>query len=166
MEQSPPGSQPRVETVPSPRAERLLERSVSWGQSATYLVIGVMLLTAGAFILVGTVVDLIEGQDSRQIDDTGVFLLDRILLLFIIGELLYTLRLIDASGKILAEPFLFIALIAVVRRVLVIAAEAEGETNLDDFLIEIGALAGLTLVLIVAIFLLRRSASPNSPRQC
>jgi uncharacterized membrane protein (DUF373 family) len=166
MEQSPSGFQPRVDTVPSPSAERLLERGVSWGQSAVYLVIAALLLTGGVFILVGTVVDLIEGRESREISDAGVFLLDRILLLFIIGELLYTLRLIDVSGRILAEPFLFIALIAVVRRVLVIAAETEGGATADDFLIEIGALAALTLVLIVAIYLLRRSATLNSPRQC
>jgi uncharacterized membrane protein (DUF373 family) len=166
MEQSQPGSTPPVDPVPVRRVERMIDRGVSWGQSATYLVIAVLLLTAGAFTLVGTIVDLVEGRDSREIADAGVFLLDRILLLFIIGELLYTLRLIDASGKILAEPFLFIGLIAVVRRVLVIAAEVEGEAEINDFLIEIAALAGLTLVLIVAIYLLRRSASLNAPRQC
>jgi len=42
----------------------------------------------------------------------------------------------------------------------VIAAKAEGgeePVDLTDFLIEIAALAGLILVLVVAIYLLRRS---------
>jgi hypothetical protein len=118
---------------------------------------------AAGFTLVGTVVDLIEGSDSRAIADSGLFLLDRVLLLFIIAELLYTVRLVDVGGEILVEPFLFIGLIAVVRRVLVIAAELEGAESddaLHDFLIEVGALAGLAFVLVLSIYLLRRAAPP------
>jgi uncharacterized membrane protein (DUF373 family) len=46
------------------------------------------------------------------------------LLVFIIAELLYTLRVVNFGGRILVEPFLFIGLIAVVRKVLVITAGA------------------------------------------
>jgi hypothetical protein len=118
---------------------------------------------AGGFTLVGTVVDLIEGSDSRPIADSGLFLLDRVLLLFIIAELLYTLRLVDVGGQILVEPFLFIGVIAVVRRILVIAAQLEGadtDDALHNFLIEVGALAGLAFVLVLSIFLLRRGGPP------
>jgi hypothetical protein len=127
----------------------------------------VLLLVAAGFTLVGTMDDLIEGSESRAIADSGLFLLDRVLLLFIIAELLYTLRLVDlgGGGEILVEPFLFIGLIAVVRRILVIAAEleaAESDDALHDFLIEVGALAGLAFVLVLSIYLLRRSPSPRS----
>jgi uncharacterized membrane protein (DUF373 family) len=120
-------------------------------------------VTAAGFTLAGTIVDLIEGSGSRPIADTGLFLLDRVLLLFIIAELLYTLRLVDVGGQILVEPFLFIGVIAVVRRILVIAARAEGSQSdeaLHDFLTDVGALAGLVLVLAVSIYLLRRAAPP------
>jgi uncharacterized membrane protein (DUF373 family) len=125
--------------------------------------VGVLLLVAGGFTLLGTIVDLIKGSDSRAIADSGLFLLDRVLLLFIIAELLYTLRLVDVGGQILVEPFLFIGVIAVVRRILVIAAELEGadtDDALHNFLIEVGALAGLAFVLVLSIFLLRRGGPP------
>jgi uncharacterized membrane protein (DUF373 family) len=134
----------------------------------TYLAIGVLLVAAAGLTLVGTVVDVIEGSRSRPVSDVGVFLLERILLIFIIAELLYTLRLVDFGGRILVEPFLFIAIIAVVRRILLITAEAEAEAEADGggpasqvtgFLIEIGALGALTLALAVSIYLLRRSGS-------
>lgn len=48
-----------------------------------------------------------------------------VLLLLIIAELLYTLQLVVARGEIATEPFLFIGIIAVVRRVVVITAEIE-----------------------------------------
>lgn len=124
-----------------------------------------LLLVAAAFTLVGTIVDLIEGSGSRPIADSGLLLLDRVLLLFIIGELLYTVRLVDVGGEILVEPFLFIGLIAVVRRILVIAAELEGAESddaLHDFLIEVGALAGLAFVLVLSIYLLRRTPPPHA----
>ena len=124
-----------------------------------------LLVAAAAFTLVGTVVDLVEGSDARAITDAGVFLLDRVLLLFIITELLYTLRLVDRRGRILVEPFLFIGLIAVVRRILVITAETDlkqGRDALTDFLIQIGALGALALVLALAIYLLRGSSAPQT----
>jgi uncharacterized membrane protein (DUF373 family) len=89
-----------------------------------------------------------------------VFALERCLLLFIIAELLYTLSLVEGGGQILVEPFLFIGLIAVVRRVLVVTAEADlnDQQSVVDFAIEIGALAALALVLALAIHFLRASA--------
>ena len=124
-----------------------------------------LLVAAAAFTLVGTVVDLVEGSGSRAITDAGVFLLDRVLLLFIITELLYTLRLVDRRGRILVEPFLFIGLIAVVRRILVVTAETDlkqGRAALTDFLVQIGALGALALVLALAIYLLRGSSAPQT----
>jgi uncharacterized membrane protein (DUF373 family) len=136
-----------------------LQAWISRAESAVYVIVGMLLVVAAGFTVVGTVVDLVEGSDSRRITDTGVFLLDRVLVLFIIAELLYTLRAVNFGGRIWVEPFLFIGLIAVVRKVLVIAAEAEQDDLRGvDFVIEIGGLAGLALVLALAIYLLRRSS--------
>jgi uncharacterized membrane protein (DUF373 family) len=130
---------------------------IGGAESAIYVVVALLLIVAGALTLAGTVVDLVEGSGSRAIADTGVFLLDRVLLMFIIAELLYTLRVVNFGGQILVEPFLFIGLIAVVRKVLVLTAEVHAQgAPIDDFVIQIGALAGLALVLALAIFLLRR----------
>ena len=125
------------------------------------IAVATLLVVAAGFTLVGTVIDLIEGAESRAITDAGVFALERVLLLFIIAEMLYTLVLIDAGGRILVEPFLFIGLIAVVRRVLVVTAESEvdRDSSVVDFAIELGGLAAMTLVLALAIHLLRRSAA-------
>jgi uncharacterized membrane protein (DUF373 family) len=137
-----------------------LQTGIVRAESLIYLVIGLLLVAAAVLTLVGTVSDVIEGSRSRPVTDVGVFLLERILLIFIIAELLYTLRLVDFGGTILVEPFLFIGLIAVVRRILLITAEAEGAGEPKDvtgFLVEIGVLGGLTLALAISIHLLRRS---------
>jgi Phosphate-starvation-inducible E family len=154
----PPPDNPVART---PRRPAIVEAGISWAELSIYLVAATLLLVAAVFTVVGMIKPLIEGSGSRDIGDAGVFMLDRILLLFIIAELLYTLRLVIFSGgQILVEPFLFIGLIAVVRRLLVITAEFEGKegrTQVVDFLIQVGALAGLGFGLALSIYFLRRS---------
>jgi uncharacterized membrane protein (DUF373 family) len=94
-------------------------------------------------------------------------ILDRVLLVFIIAELLYTLRLSLARTQLILEPFLIIGLVAVVRRVLVVTAQAERILseggNLEPILWELGVLAGLVISLAVALSLARRNSS--GPRE-
>ena len=156
---------PRDERAPRREHERgramLVHAGIGGAERAIYIVAASLLVLGAAFVLVGTVTDLVEGSDSRAIADAGVFLLDRVLLLFIIAELLYTLRVVNIGGRILVEPFLFIGLIAIVRKVLVLTAEVhEPGQDVTGFLAQIGALAGLALVLTISIFVLRRSAAP------
>src|SRR5262245_23572027 len=142
------------------QAQISLDAGIGRAESSIYVIVATLLAVGAVFIVVGTITDLIEGSDSRAIADAGVFLLDRVLLLFIIAELLYTLRVVNIGERILVEPFLFIGLIAIVRKVLVVTAEAhEPGGDMTGFLVQIGALAGLALVLSVSIFLLRRSAA-------
>ena len=148
-----------------PRGRRwtptVVEESIGAVEGCIYVMVGVMLVAAALSIVAGTTTEAIGSLVEASAIDTGVLVLDRILLLFIIAELLFTLRLTISRGEILVEPFLFIGLIAVVRRVLVITAESEGAATggrmLTNFLLELGVLALLALTLSAAIHLLRRS---------
>jgi uncharacterized membrane protein (DUF373 family) len=142
------------------RAEHILRLhgGICRVETAIYLVVALLLTTAAAFTIVGTAIDLIEGSGSRRIADAGLFILDRVLLIFIIAELLYTLRAVNFRGQVLVEPFLFIGLIAVVRKVLVVAAEADRQgVAASELLLQLGGFAALALVLAVAIYLVRAS---------
>jgi uncharacterized membrane protein (DUF373 family) len=67
----------------------------------------------------------------------------------IVAELLHTLRFVVVRGQIVVEPFMFVGLIAVVRRILIITAELERQTPagraLTNLLLELGLLGFLTL---------------------
>jgi uncharacterized membrane protein (DUF373 family) len=145
---------------PQPRESAQAESLFAGAEAAIYVVVGAMLVGAALLILAGTVVNVIERAGEHSINNTTVFVLSRILLLFIVAELIHTLRLVNLDGRILVEPFLFIGLIAVVRRILIVTAEfesAQGRSEVTDFVIQIGALGGLALLLAIAIYLLRRS---------
>jgi len=61
--------------------------------------VAALLVVAATFTIVDTIKHVIEGAHSRQISDSGAFILDRVLLMFIIAELLYTLRLVNRGGR-------------------------------------------------------------------
>lgn len=136
---------------------------------ALYVIVALLLMAAGALVLVGTgeaIVEVLTTEVSAL--EGGVLVLDRILLTLIVAEFAYTLRVVIEKHEISAEPFLFIGLIAVVRRILIVTAEFEqrptGDT-LNRLLLEFGMLGLLVLGLATAIFLIRRSTrrEPTHP---
>ncbi|MCW3015299.1 MAG: hypothetical protein JWO02_2391 [Solirubrobacterales bacterium] len=145
-----------------PRRGFTLQAPIVLAESALYIVITTLLVVAAVCALVDTAVNLLRSSSHRDVADLGVFVLERTLLLFMIAELLATLRIIDFGARIVVEPFLLIAMIAVVRRVLVVTAEFEsgqGRGRLEDFLLELGGLAGLALALALAVWLMHRTRS-------
>jgi uncharacterized membrane protein (DUF373 family) len=131
-------------------------------EETLYIVVGLALLAAAVLVVVGTITGVVHALNTRQgAVNTGILLLDRILLLLIVAELIHTLRYVVLRGRIVVEPFLFVGLIAVVRRVLIITAELEhqslGGHALTNQLLELGLLGFLALALSIAIYLVRRS---------
>jgi uncharacterized membrane protein (DUF373 family) len=77
---------------------------------------------------------------------------------FIFTELMSTIRVAIARRRVEVEPFLIVGIVAAIRRLIVISAEAEnllGSAQFRDLMLEIGVLAGTVLVLGVTVFVLR-----------
>ena len=134
-----------------------------------YAAVGLLLAAAAVLVLVGTVHELAHGISTGQGSvNIAVTVLDRILLTLIIAELVYTLRFVLRTHEIAVEPFLFIGLIAVVRRVLIVTAQFErppsGGRALTNLLLELGLLGFLALALSMAVFLVRRGRSADGVR--
>jgi uncharacterized membrane protein (DUF373 family) len=132
-------------------------------ETSLYLLVGLLLVVAGGLIVFDTAQGFVDGLGNKAAVELGLRVLDRILLLLIIAELLFTLQLSIARGEIATEPFLFIGIIAVVRRVVVITAQIEkvpqGGRALTNFLLELGLLALLVVGFGIAIYLIRRGAA-------
>jgi uncharacterized membrane protein (DUF373 family) len=142
------------------RRPGLLEGLVGF-ETLLYATVAILLAAAAVFVLVGTVHELAHAiSTSAGAVNTGVTVLDRVLLLLIIAELAYTLRFVLRTHEIVVEPFLFIGLIAVVRRILIVTAQFErlpaNGRPLTNLLLELGLLGFLALALAVALALVRR----------
>jgi uncharacterized membrane protein (DUF373 family) len=149
------------------RARRAVSAGFSRVQDVVYVSLGILLsLSAGALLVQGAV-DLVravrEGVDVRAI----VTLLDQILLALMIIELLYTVQVSFREHTLVAEPFLLVALIAAVRRILVITAEFGAQPRIDPetfrhIMSELALLTLLIVVLVPSIVFMRRRASDEA----
>ena len=88
-------------------------------------------------------------------------LLDRILLILLVVELLYTVQVSFREHSLIPEPFLLVGLIAAIRRVLVLTAEFaqvhdEPETVFRHFVIELVVLTVLIVALVGSLVILRK----------
>jgi uncharacterized membrane protein (DUF373 family) len=116
-------------------------------------------LTVGGVILLGVVVyDFVRGLGEAPFIGQVLERLSGLLLVFIFTELISTIRVVIARRSVEVEPFLIIGMVAAIRRLIVISAEAEnllGTAKFRDLMLEIGVLAGTVLVLGVTVFALR-----------
>ena len=135
----------------------------TWLEDFVYVALGVLLAASAVALLVHSGIDLVKailgGLDVRAI----VTLVDRILLALMIVELLYTLKVSFQQHALVPEPFLLVALIASVRRILVITVEFGAQERPDDKLfrqamLELALLTVLIVALAAAVTILRRRA--------
>jgi len=144
------------------RLNDFLGRGLTGSEVVLYASVGLLLAAAGILVLVGTVSGLIrELHHGAGAVDVAVLVLDRVLLALIVAELLYTLRFVVRTHEIAVEPFLYIGLIAVVRRILIVTAQLErgapSGRALTNVLLEFGILGLLVPALAGAVYLVSRS---------
>ncbi|HEY4889160.1 MAG TPA: phosphate-starvation-inducible PsiE family protein [Candidatus Dormibacteraeota bacterium] len=132
-------------------------------EDAMYSLVAI-LLAVTALLLVwsavsSSIADLQHSSDSLSI---VLSLLDRGLILFMVVELLHTVRITLHGHELTAEPFLIVGLIAAIRRVLLLTAESGTQFRFDQQGAELIILVSLILVMSVAILIWRRSVGRSA----
>jgi uncharacterized membrane protein (DUF373 family) len=110
------------------------------------------------------VYDFVRGLGHEPVVGLVLELLSGLLLVFIFTELVSTIRVVIARRKVVVEPFLIVGIVAAIRRLIVISAEAEnllGTAKFRDLMLEIGLLAGTVLLLGATVFALRIRRGEN-----
>lgn len=149
----------------APSVRRLISTLFTGFQDVVYVALGILLGVSAVAVLVHGGIELVHavtaGVDTKAI----VSLLDRILLAVMIVELLYTVQVSFREHTLVPEPFVLVALIAAVRRILVITAEFGAQARPQEDIIrqvlwELGLLTVLIVVLVVSLVLLRSKSAP------
>jgi uncharacterized membrane protein (DUF373 family) len=135
-------------------------RILQAAETIIYLFAGFLIAAGAALLLVTTLVEGGENFLKGRYHEVALTLLDRVLLALMLAEILYTLVRFAREGSLEATPFLVIGIIAAVRRVLVLTAEAVEKFDLADpaflaVLAELGLLALLVVAFALAIRLVR-----------
>jgi uncharacterized membrane protein (DUF373 family) len=151
---------------PRNRTHDLAAKAIDQIEDGIYIVVAILLVVAGAFALWGAIAKLASDiQQNFQAVTVVTDLLDNGLILFIIAELLHTVRVTIQERTLVVEPFLIVALIAGVRRLLLLTAQLA--TNGAQFSwakqgTEMTVLLALILGITVALVLWHRFHMPSA----
>jgi uncharacterized membrane protein (DUF373 family) len=135
-----------------------IARAFTGAEDVVYIGLGVVLASSALTLLVTSATaftrSVLGGKPST------IELLDRILLILLIVELLYTVQVSFREHALLPEPFLLVGLISAIRRVLLLTAQIEQAATQQapsrSFAVELSVLTVLILVLVVSLILVRR----------
>jgi len=137
-------------------------------ETFAYMVLGLFLALTALLGISTAAISLWNGIQTRGDASSLVSTIDRLLFVLMVVEILHTVRVSFRSGVLVCEPFLIVGLIASIRRILVITLESsqisqpgkwtpEAQGILNATMVELGVLGGLILIMVVSIYLLRRS---------
>ena len=135
-------------------------------EDIVYLGLGLLLAGSSITLLVSGVITFGNNLLAGSLTSNIVPLLDRILLILLVVELLYTVQVSFREHSLIPEPFLLVGLIAAIRRVLVLTAEFaqahdQAETVFKHFVIELVVLTFLIIALVISLVLLRKRGLSN-----
>jgi uncharacterized membrane protein (DUF373 family) len=151
-ERSLPDAQPWRESI---------TRGFTRVEDAVYVGLGTLLGAIAVGLLVAVAVDVVQALLGNALPARAVTLLDRILLILMIVELLYTVQVSFREHTLAPEPFLIVGLIAAIRRLLVLTAEFAGllqknEAAFQGAMLELGLLTVMIVALVTSLVILKR----------
>ncbi|HEX4864510.1 MAG TPA: phosphate-starvation-inducible PsiE family protein [Acidimicrobiales bacterium] len=140
---------------------------LGYGEFLIDTVVALALIVGGTILLGVVMYDFVSGLGEGPFVVVVLELLSGLLLVFIFTELITTIRVVIARRRVVVEPFLIVGIVAAVRRLIVISAEAEnllGTAKFRDVMLEIAILAGTVLLLGATVLLLRiKRAEDDEP---
>jgi phosphate starvation-inducible membrane PsiE len=141
-----------------------------------YAALGLILSLTALFALFTACRALWQGLGTEASARTVVEVIDRLLVVFMLVEILHTVRISIRSHILVTEPFLIVGLIATIRRILVITLNAANLTNAANWgndgpaklrasMVELALLGATVIVLVISIHILRKSKSPEEEEE-
>jgi hypothetical protein len=130
-------------------------------EDVVYLGLGILLAGCSIALLVSSGISFGQNLVARSLGTNIVPLLDRILLILLVIELLYTVQVSFREHGLIPEPFLLVGLIAGIRRVLVLTAQLaqigdQTEAVFRQLIVELAVLTFLIVALVASLVLLRK----------
>jgi len=146
---------------------RRVVSALSLVEDVVYVGLGILLAASALTLLAAALKTVGYSLWTHALGGQITSVLDQILLVLLIIELLYTVQVSFREHGLLVEPFLVVALIAVIRRILVITAELtklpeSSEAVFRRAMLELGLLSIMILILVSSLIFLQRQNRPRS----
>jgi uncharacterized membrane protein (DUF373 family) len=137
--------------------------ALSLVEDVIYSGLGVLLAVYAIALLVRGFKDFIPVVSGQASGAQMADLLDQVLVVLLVVELLYTVQVSFRERGLVTEPFLVVALISVIRRILVLTAQIPELAQADEnsfrhAVIELSLLTFMIVVLVGSLIFLQRQA--------
>ena len=136
------------------------ERGFGFVEDLLYVLVALALSFAGLGLFGYAIYEFFTKVTEEPLSTLILALLDGLLLVFILTEIIHTIRVVIDEKILVSEPFLVVGIVAAIRRLVVVSAEAKelfGKPDFGDAMLEIGVLTGTVLALGATIFMLRHT---------
>ena len=132
-------------------------------EDTIYIGLAFLLAAIAAALLIAEIIFFTQYLFAGILSENIVMLLDRILLIIIFVEVLYTVQVSFRQHVLQPGPFLVVGLIAVTRRILVLTAELpklirENEATFNHAMMELALLTVLIVALVVCLHYIQSPA--------
>ena len=136
------------------------EKAFGFVEDLLYVLVALALSLAGLGLFGYAIYEFVTTVTEDPFSAVILALLDTLLLVFIVTEIIHTIRVVIDEKILVSEPFLVVGIVAAIRRLVVVSAEAKdlfGKPTFGDAMLEIGVLTGTVLALGATIFMLRHT---------
>lgn len=132
----------------------------TWVEDVVYIGLGLLLAGSALVMLIAGLMSFGRSLWAGLLPVHIIDQLDRILLVLMIVEILYTVQVSFREHTLTPDPFIIVGLIATTRRILILTAEfatsaEKGEGPFRHAMIELGLLTLLIIALVGSLRLLR-----------
>jgi uncharacterized membrane protein (DUF373 family) len=154
---------PTAETPQRPAASRRWSsipgvRSSIWllehATDIVTAVIGGILIVLAGVLLVSAIVDFFTTKQSVAVAASS--LLDSILLVLILVEIVHTVVLSLQAHRLVAQPFIVVGLVAVIRRILFVLSHSGPDGQIEVSTSQLALLISMVVVFVAALIAVSR----------
>jgi uncharacterized membrane protein (DUF373 family) len=116
-------------------------------QDVVTVAVGIILIGLAGVVLIASIVDALDGRYG-SVSAAAPKLLDNVLLVLIVVEIVYTVVLSLRAHRLVAQPFIVVGLIAVIRRILFVFTPGSGINASPS---ELAILIGMVAVFVASL---------------
>ncbi|MHB2149877.1 phosphate-starvation-inducible PsiE family protein [Calditrichota bacterium LG25] len=122
-----------------------------------YLIVSILLVITIGLLVYNSVLVIGKTVETSNFIRGVLKLIDRVLLIIMVVEILYTVKVSIQSHKLSPAPFFIIGLIASIRRILIISVEgAYLPEKFNHHMIEMGVLGVIIIIFVFSLILFKK----------
>lgn len=126
-------------------------------ENVIYFIVALLLVASAILLVYNEILSFPAFFKAENQVQTIIEIISKTLLLIMVLEILYTIRITIKEHVLCAEPFLIVGLIAAIRRILIISVEtAYYQEKINMYMLEISVLSGMILIFVISLVLLKK----------